>query len=241
MAKKRRSTAFWIGAIGIVLLIVIGIVLQNLKALGVGGIGFLIIWVIFSILPDLIKNKVDKIFKEMKRAIRGAKAEDRIGEILSELSPEFYILHDIKSLYSNIDHIVISKDTGIFLIETKAHGGKVSLDGNILKVNGKLPEKDFIAQTLRNSYWLRDEIGRFLGSKPWITQILVFTNAFVPPTKPVNGVNIMNKKYLSIFLQRESKPNIINTRVWEQKEKIGMSLQIGEYDNHKNFLPVNKG
>jgi hypothetical protein len=32
------------------------------------------------------------------------------------------------------------------LIETKAHGGKVRVEGDIPLVNGKLPVEDFIAQ-----------------------------------------------------------------------------------------------
>ena len=115
-------------------------------------------------------------------------------------------MHDIESPYGNIDHIVIGKNAGIFLLETKAHGGKVEVNGETLLVNGKLPEKDFIAQALRNSYWLRDEISQIVGDKPWITPILVFTNAFVPPTRPVKGVSIINKKYLLNFLQKPTDP-----------------------------------
>ena len=98
------------------------------------------------------------------------------------------------------------------------------MDGETLLVNGKLPEKDFIAQALRNSYWLRDEVSQFAGSKPWITPVLVFTNAFVSPTKPVKGVNILNKKYLLALLQRDNRPNAVNTHVWEQREEISKHL-----------------
>ncbi|HSD85851.1 MAG TPA: hypothetical protein VLG46_18450 [Anaerolineae bacterium] len=37
--------------------------------------------------------------------------------------------------------------TGVFLIETKAHGGKVQVLNNRLLVKEKPPEKDFIVQT----------------------------------------------------------------------------------------------
>ena len=224
MAEKRRKTGILIGVIGIVLIIIVGVLLKNSKALGIGGAGLLVLLVLLRILPDFFDRKMDKKHKEMKRAIRGAKGEEKIGDLLSALSPDYIILHDIVSPYGNIDHIVIGRNSGIFLVETKAHGGKVSMDGETLLVNGKLPEKDFIAQVLRNAYWLRDEVSQFVGSKPWITPILVFTNAFVSPTRPIKGVNILNKKYLLASLQREGRSTAEKTRIWEQREVISKHL-----------------
>ena len=220
MAKKRRQTALWIGLFGIAIIIILWLFLQNSKALGIGGTGILVLLFLIRFIPDLVEGRVDKKLKEEKRAIRGAKGEEKVGEILEGLSEDYHVLHDIESPYGNIDHIVISKAAGIFLLETKAHGGKVTVEGDTLFVNGKLPEKDFIAQALKNSYWLRDEISQIVGAKPWITPILVFTNAFVPFTRPVKGVSIINKKFLLTSLQKANKPNAINVHVWEQRETI---------------------
>lgn len=224
MAGKRHKNALWILIFGMVLIVIIGLFLQNSKALGIGGTGVLLLIILIRVLPDLIKGSADKKFKEEKRAIRGAKGEEKIGELLEDLSADFCVLHDIESQYGNIDHIVISKNSGIFLLETKAHGGKVTVDGETLLVNGKLPEKDFIAQALRNSYWLRDEIAIIVGSKPWITPVIVFTNAFVSSTRPTKGVRIMNKKYLVSFLQDSSRPSAVNARIWEQRASIESNL-----------------
>lgn len=128
MAEKRRKTGIWIGVIGIVLIIIVGLLLQSSKALGIGGAGLLVLLVLLRILPDFFDRKMNKKHKEMKRAIRGAIGEEKIGDLLSELSPDYFILHDIVSPYGNIDHVVIGRNSGIFLVETKAHGGKVSID-----------------------------------------------------------------------------------------------------------------
>jgi hypothetical protein len=220
MANKRRRSALWTILFGIAVLVVLWLLLKDSKILGIGGIGILLLLVLIQVVPDFIEGRVDRKFKEEKRAIRGAKAEEKIGELLEDLSDDYYILNDIESPYGNIDHIVISKNAGIFLLETKAHGGKVKVDEETLLVNGKLPEKDFIAQALQNSYWLRDEISQIVGSKPWITPIIVFTNAFVSPTRPIKGVSIINKKYLLNALNKVNRSNAINARVWEQKENI---------------------
>ena len=227
MAKKRRNDAIWIAVFGIMTIIILWFFLENSKAFGIGGIGILVLLVLIRIIPDFVERGADKKFREEKRAIRGAQAEEKVGDILADLSTDFYVLHDIESPYGNIDHIVIGKNNGIFLLETKAHGGKVTIEGDTLLVNAKLPEKDFIAQCLRNTYWLRDEVEKVVGLKPWISPILVFTNAFVSATRPVKGVRIVNKKYLSTLLNRTTQSNALNAKVWDHKKDIGIKLVSG--------------
>jgi len=224
MAAKRRSADWFIGIVIFIVAIVICILVNNPKFFGIGGAGVLLLLVLIYILPNFLDKIYKKGYKEEKRAVRGAIAEEKIGELLAGLSEDFYVLHDIVSPYGNIDHIVISKQSGVFLLETKAHGGKVNVINDTLLVNGKPPEKDFIGQALRNAYWLRDEINKVIGTKPWITPVIVFTNAFVISTKPIKGVFIINKKYLLNILHKQSRINPTNTSVWESREKIGGTL-----------------
>jgi len=224
MAQTRRQSAMWMVIIGLVAIGVIYFLLQNSTSLGISGIGLLVLIVIMRLVPEFVDSLSRKKFIEEKRAIRGAKAEEKIGGLLDDLPEEFYILNDIESPFGNIDHIVISKNTGVFLIETKAHGGKVEVTNETLLVNGKLPEKDFVAQVLRNTYWLRDEIDQIIGSKPWITPVIVFVNAFVSPARPIKGISIVNKKYLPEILHRIKRPNPINSQIWEHREQIKSHL-----------------
>lgn len=90
-------------------------------------------------------------------------------------------------------------------------------------VNGHEPEKDFIAQTLRNTYWLRDKLSQEVGITAWITPVLVFTNAFVVPTPPVRGIVIVNQKYLVNTLQKPSGKGQAAT-IWESREKVLATL-----------------
>lgn len=225
MASQRRKSAMWIAIIGVGILILITLFVQNAKVFRIGGIGVFVLLVFMRIFSDFIEGQVDKKIKLEKRAIRGAKAEEKVGELIDELPvDEYYVLNDIESPFGNIDHIVIGKNVGIFLLETKAHGGKVETDGDTLMVNGKIPEKNFVSQALQNSYWLREKISKFIDSKPWITPVIVFTNAFVPPTKPVKGVYIVNKKYLPSLLYRANNPNSALAQVWENREMIETKL-----------------
>lgn len=162
-------------------------------------------------------KKVDKL---ECRAVRGAVAEERIGDLLEGLGEDFLVIHDVNSRFGNIDHVVLGKDCGIILIETKSHHGRVSFSEGTLFVNGKFPEKDFIQQTNRNIYWIRDQIGEVVGFKPWITSVIVFTNAFVEPHRPVKGVSVINKKFLRQFIQNKCKPSPQNLKLWEKREEI---------------------
>ncbi|HOD05816.1 MAG TPA: nuclease-related domain-containing protein [Anaerolineaceae bacterium] len=222
MADKRRRTILWI-ALGLLIVTVIGFALiMKSKTLGLSGGVVIGILFLLSILPDLLDRPIRRKEKEVRRADRGAAGEEKIASILSTLGADFFILHDVPSPYGNIDHIVISRETGIFLLETKAHGGKVTLLPDGLLVNGKPPEKDFINQALKNTYWLRGVIEELTGVQPWINPLVVFTNAFVPSGQPIKNVQVINKRYLIERLRRagHGTPPI----VWEQRQVIASRL-----------------
>jgi hypothetical protein len=224
MARKRRRSAQWAALLGVLGLIVVILLLKNSKVAGISGLGVLLLLLLLYTLPDLTKGAVDKKLKQERRAIRGTQAEEEIGALLEALPADYYVLNDVFCPYGNIDHIVISKTGGIFLIETKSHHGTVALNGDTLLVNGQIPEKDFIAQALRNMFWLRDAVSPIVGSKPWINTVLVFTNAFVPPLRQVRGVSIVNQKYLLNVLHTPSRSNSLNAQVWQHRENIGNRL-----------------
>lgn len=217
MAEKRYLIrAVFVLAAGFAALIF----LKALPSLAAGGIGVLLIaLVIFRLGMSLFESKIGKKIKEERRAIRGARGEERLEEILDKLDENHLALHDVASPYGNIDHIVIG-ESGVFLIETKAHGGRVSVSDGQLLVNGRSPEKDLIAQTLHNSYWLKERILKATGVEPWINAIIVFTNAFVEWGKPIKGVTVTNRKFLLKVMTRMGRKSEKNSRIWEMRETL---------------------
>ena len=111
------------------------------------------------------------------------------------------------------------------MIETKSHGGRVDAGDGVLLVNEMPPEKDFVAQALNNTYWLRDKINTVVGEKPWITPFLVFTNAFVPRITPIKGVRVLNKRFLTQELSASGRPSPANDRLWQQRDSIAAELR----------------
>jgi hypothetical protein len=224
MADKRYKSRvrFVLIAAGVVLLIFV--LVSRSTALGIGGFGVLGLLFLARFIMEYMETRAGRMVKEERRAIRGAKAEEKIGAILDSLGENYLGIHDVTSPHGNIDHIVIGKENGVFLIETKAHGGRVSVANGRLLVNEHEPEKDFIVQVLKNTYWLRDRILSVINVEVWITPALVFTNAFVERTAPIKGVVIINRKYLPNILQRPN-PKARNSLVWERRKEISEALQ----------------
>jgi hypothetical protein len=224
MAEKRHQRMIWIAAIGIVICLILLFIFKNAKDLGIGGIGFIVILELLQVLPDWLDGILGKKQKEEKRARRGAAAEVRVDSLLEELDENYLVLNDISSRYGNIDHVVISRYGSVFLIETKSHGGSVTIQDGQLLVNGKFPEKDFIKQTLNNTYWLREQLVTVTGFQPWITPFIVFTNAFVNSSPPIRGVMILNRKFLISQIERISNHNAGKQKLWEYRQDIAKKL-----------------
>ena len=112
MASSRRKQLLTVGLVYIGLVIVITILLSNSSSLQIGGTGVLILLIALRFIPDLFDNYSRKKAKTIRRADRGADAEEDIAGLLAELNVDFNVLHDIESQYGNIDHIVISQKAG---------------------------------------------------------------------------------------------------------------------------------
>jgi hypothetical protein len=159
MAEKRRNKAIVI--VGVGLLVVAVVIPVNFGAYG--GITIFVLALFAKALPDILDRQTRRIDRTARHADRGARAEEVAGDLPGDLGDDFLVVHDVDSPYGNIDHVVINRENGVFLIETKSHSGLVEVDGGEILLNGYPPEKNFVGQTLQNSYWLRDLIRDRLG------------------------------------------------------------------------------
>jgi len=224
MAARRRKRAIKI-AILIVAISVIGWLAGSFPGIfGPGINGYIVMLVLLIIVPPVLEIFFNRELKKTKRAIRGAKGEEKIGAILDTMNGDNMVIHDIADPNGNIDHVVISREHGIITIETKSHGGKVTISDGSLLVNGRSAEKDFFGQSLRNAYWLRNNISATIGIQPWISQIIVFSNAFVTASKPFKGIRVVNKKYLIKTIET-FKGDTNNELIWSLRDDIYNKLK----------------
>jgi len=155
----------------------------------------------------------DAQHRRLEQKKRGKAAELCVRAILNELPKgTFRVFNDVKTRYGNIDHLVVSREGGVFLVETKAHRGKVATDGKTLLLNGSAFRKSFIAQVNRNIKWLRERYETTCGIRPWIVAVIVFTEAglwsaegkAVPRLPPVKRVHVVRKEELKTLIINRS-------------------------------------
>lgn len=170
---------------------------------GVAGL----IWIVLAsgvalLLMKIIDKKADHVIKRAKDAERGALAEEKVALQLSGLPEGYYGFHDISFDGFNIDHVALGPG-GIFVLETKAHGGTIDARDNTLLLNGKPPEKNFLNQVWSQTKNMQDYLWKMTSKELKIKPVLCFTNAYVKVRRPVKGVDVVNLKYLNTYLERQ--------------------------------------
>jgi|GEM_PF-2539282 len=90
----------------------------------------------------IVWRRLDRKTREAVNWLRGARAEEAIGDLLNELRGEgFIVMHDIPQEFEgNVDHLV-SGPTGVFMIESKARGYQAEALGKAKRQARKLHDE----------------------------------------------------------------------------------------------------
>jgi hypothetical protein len=80
---------------------------------------------------------------------------------------------------------------GVFVVESRGYCGTVTAQGNTLLLNGLPPEKNFLEQTWRETYRIRDFLMEQTGRKWPVKPVLCFPNAFVAVRLPLERVAVI--------------------------------------------------
>jgi len=140
---------------------------------------------------------------------RGFAGEKQVIKALSStLSDDYFLINDVKLVAgkgSNIDHIVLGP-TGIFVLETKNHRGKITIRGDSWKGVGQNP----FAQARFNAWSVYEVIrasGIFALKLPWFQAVVVFANKKVElevheaPSK----VEVLKINELTNYITKETR------------------------------------
>lgn len=155
-----------------------------------------------------------RLFRLRSQVVRLRMARDgekAVGQYLSDLREKGYrVFHDVVGQGFNVDHVVIC-ERGIFTIETKTYSKSLSgkstiyFDGETIKVNGRLMERDAVEQAKSQAYWLgevlKESTGRTLPVKP----VVVFPGWFIESVKGKGTADlwVLNPKALPTFIEHE--------------------------------------
>jgi hypothetical protein len=201
---RKMEAARWLAALFILIILFAGIYYDTKSVKAVATLGLPVALVVFAGIIYWMKamgNKAEAYADRALDARRGAVAEETVENLLGELPAGFFVVNDFVSKRGNIDHIVISTK-GILTVETKSHRGVVSCEGDMLKRDGKPFEKDFIKQAWAEAFSIRDLLTSHGISAPKPQPVLLFANADVQVRQQVRGVEIISRRYLSVYLQR---------------------------------------
>jgi len=159
----------------------------------------------------------------------GAGGEYDVGTLLSQLPPEFHVFNGVGFYGGDIDHIVIGP-TGIFVVETKSHGGTIAVRQGRVYRNGAPLERDYLRQVKLESRYVK---GR-LGADPLcvVQPVLVFARANVRSPRLVHGVQICALKSLPLLIT-EPAPFLSAERV-EQLSALFEGTDVGGTDHRRS-------
>jgi hypothetical protein len=135
----------------------------------------------------LVGPRVDR---DIGRWRRGAEGEEVVGRVLEQLSGDgWHVLHDVSFGRGNIDHIAVGPG-GVFTVETKSHGGRLSVD----RLDPKM-----LSQAYAEKKTLEEITG--IAARP----LLVFSRAYLIEAMPAQrrGVTILPARMLPGFFARQ--------------------------------------
>lgn len=190
------------------------------QAVGVGSA--LILFLAFKGAVNGWEAKVDTKFAKGNRTTRGAMREPTMGEILDQLGDEYLAIYDVRCQFGNIDHIVLSKGHGAFLIERETSDGRGTAADLAIPGTAKPTEKDFVAPTLKRSEWLVQELQTITGVSAGAASLIVFANAAAVDNQRSSGITFTNMKFLLNSIRRLGKP--LPSEIWAARETIAGRL-----------------
>ncbi len=213
MANERRQRALWWLFPFLFLSIIVLSILYFFRDHSASN------WIVLAVGITVIgvwkvaDRRTDHWLRLFRNARQGAIAEEHIGTLLAGLGPDYRVMHDLPTRYGNIDHLVISREHGLFVIETKSHRGRVQLTAEKLTVSGRPAEKNFAAQVQNNVTWVKQRLLDHYGIDIWVNAVLVFDRAYVTPMGWWKGMLVVNSKYLIEQLTHSPK-RAVDPRLW---------------------------
>ncbi len=145
----------------------------------------------------------------------------KVNDMLASLPVDSFALYeDFGGRYGMIEKVVVCRQGGVMAIACTDVRGRVSIVNNKLLIDKKLPEIDLVTETLRSALKLQVEIDRFLGQKPWITAMLVFTNSLTTINESVRGIFLISPRYLLKEIQNRAISRQLGPILWEKRERL---------------------
>ncbi len=163
-----------------------------------------------------------KGLRHVERFFKGARGEERVSWILRGLPDRYHVFNDFLAGGQHVDHVVVGP-AGVFAIETKNWRGAVTVEDGHVLVDGQLPSRSPLAQTVREA----DLVKATLAKAGWsgrVTPVLAFaSDTFKAHIAELNGAVVINSCELarSFETERQVIPPAELERLVSLMENIG--------------------
>jgi hypothetical protein len=154
--------------------------------------------------------KIIQIRRQVRMLRQAEQGEKAVGQYLENLREKGYkVLHDIAAGKFNLDHVLIGPG-GVYVIETKTISkptkgqAMVEYDGEKVRVNGHIPDRDPVMQAKALGRWLEDLIRESTGKKFKVRSVVVYPGWYVSDQPKGVEVWVLNPKALPAFLEHEN-------------------------------------
>jgi hypothetical protein len=172
------------------------------------------------------------VFYRLHRSYqKGFEGEKQVAEALSStLSDDYLLINDVQLVAdkrSNIDHIVLGP-TGIFVLETKNHRGKITCYEDSWTGIGQNPCTQARVNASR-VYKVIKASGIFISQLPWIQPVAVFAdkNVKLDRRKVPSTVKVLKIDELTNYITEETRHLSAQEIELISKEILNVHANIG--------------
>jgi hypothetical protein len=154
------------------------------------------------------KKRANFFEKERANYHKGLLGEAAIAYILDNFPDDYRVIHDLKTPYGYIDHVVIGT-SGVYVIDSKNWRGVVAADGSgRLLINGKPTDKPKTKNLTRTVMNVREKVKGLCGLDPYMQGVMAFPSALVEAKWGSTGaVHCMTDEALYDYVVHNNRGN----------------------------------
>lgn len=115
---------------------------------------------------------------------------------LRDLGAGFHVFRDLPIGPGTVGFVIVGRP-GVYTITADGRSGTVTSATGELRLSGRVPEKDIIAQAYSEAMAVRNHLRALRGTDIPVQPLLVFTHAYVQVNGPVAGVRVLPVKWLA--------------------------------------------
>lgn len=114
--------------------------------------------------------------RSLEGYFKGARGEEAVAALLAALPAGYHVFHDVAcGGAGSVDHVVVGP-RGLFVVETKCWSGAVTAEGETVRVDGREPSRQPVAQACASAHALHAFLAARVGAAPACLPLVCFAS-----------------------------------------------------------------